>query len=262
MKSVIIVGASSGIGCALASILVDRDIRVYNLSRTKCGYEGIINFEVDVTDTTRLRQIIDDIIACETNIDAGIYCAGYSIAVPIELADTDKCRYLFDVNYFGAVEFAQALIPTMRGAGAGRIVFVGSMAGQLPIPFGSFYSSSKAALGMLAHGLRQELAPYNIHCSCVMPGGTITPFTAKREKVDCKLTSYNHRYSNALAALGVTEAKGMDAMTVAATIDKLLHRNHPPLFVPVGFKNRITASTAKILPDQWVGRIMSEKFGI
>ena len=260
MQKIIIVGASSGIGRAFAARLNKSEYKAYNISRTKCDVEGVHNREADVTDGVGFGAVLKEILAAEGHIDAGVYCAGHGIAVPVELADIERCRYLFDVNYFGAVRFCRELIPAMRGANSGRLILVGSMAGQIPVPFESFYCGSKAALGALAQGLALELQPYDIRVTCVMPGGTKTAFTARREKADCTRTVYNQRYNNALANIGVIEARGMDADKVAIALSRLLNRKNTPIFYPVGLSNHLNRGAAKLLPASAVNRMAAAKF--
>ncbi|MCL2370476.1 MAG: SDR family NAD(P)-dependent oxidoreductase [Firmicutes bacterium] len=260
MKTIIITGASSGIGYATAEALCQNGYKVYNISRGDCDIKGVINKRCDVTKTAKFVKVLEDIIAKEGEIYAGIYSAGYSLAAPIELTDDDKLRYLFDVNYFGAVTFCKTLIPSMREARNGRLVLIGSMAGQLPVPFLSAYCGTKAAVGSLAQGISQELEDYGIRCTCVMPGGTATEFTARRDKLNCHDTEYNEAYCKALANIGVTEAKGMDAKKVADLIVRNLTKKAPPLFLPVGVANTLTSAVAKFVPQELVSMYMSSTF--
>jgi len=260
-KTVIITGASSGIGYALAEALSKKDeYKIYSISRGNCDIAGVINKKCDVTKSAKFNKILKEILAKEKSIYAGVYSAGYSIAAPIELAEEYKLRYLFDVNYFGAVNFCRALIPSMRKTHEGRLILIGSMAGQLPVPFLSGYCASKAAIGTLTQGLSQELEPFGIKCTCIMPGGTATAFTARRDKINCHDTDYNDAYCKMLARLGVTEAKGMDAKKVAETISGILTKKAPPLFLPVGLTNAVTSAAAKLVPQEIVSMVMESFF--
>jgi len=261
MKTIIITGASSGIGYALAETLSkDGGYKIYNISRTACDIAGVINKRCDVTKSARFAKTLTDIITKEGHIYAGIYSAGYSLAAPIEITDEVKLRYLFDVNYFGTVIFCKNLIPSMRKTRSGRLILIGSMAGQLPVPFLSGYCSSKSAIGTLTQGISQELEPFGIKCTCVMPGGTATAFTARRDKINCHNTEYNDAYCKMLAHLGVTEAKGMDAGKAAEIIARVLTKKAPPLFLPVGLINTATSAVAKLVPQEIVSMVMDSIF--
>ena len=131
--------------------------------------------------STALAKAIGEAAAAEGGeLYALVYCAGFSMAAPIEYADEKDYHYLFDVNYFGAVRAVQCAVPFMKERG-GRIVLVSSMGGLFPVAFDSFYSSSKAAVDMLVKSAALELEPYGIRVCSVQPGGTSTAFTFKRK---------------------------------------------------------------------------------
>ena len=147
-KTAIVVGGSSGIGCAVCTRLSERGWNVVNISRTPCKSSSVKNITADVAAGSTLSDVITK-VGEKYGIDVLVYCAGFSMAAPIEYAKESDYRYLFDVNFFGALKAVQATIPFMKARG-GRMVLVGSIGGDLPIIFDSFYSASKAALEMLA----------------------------------------------------------------------------------------------------------------
>ena len=132
-RTAIVVGGSSGIGYETCARLVSRGWNVTNISRTPCKNPK----------EKHGRDVL-------------VYSAGFSMAAPIEYAKESDYRYLFDVNFFGALKAMQAAIPFMKNSG-GRIILVGSLGGELPIIFDSFYSSSKAALEMLVREASTKL---------------------------------------------------------------------------------------------------------
>ncbi|MBD5584664.1 MAG: SDR family NAD(P)-dependent oxidoreductase, partial [Clostridia bacterium] len=181
-KTAIVVGGSSGIGYETCIRLVNRGWNVVNISRTPCKNAKVVNIQADVTVENQLTQAISS--ACEKYaVSALIYSAGFSMAAPIEYAKESDYRYLFDVNFFGALKSVQAVIPVFKDGG-GRIILVGSLGGDLPISFDSFYSASKSALEMLCRSAYSELKPYGIKVTGLLPGGTATAFTFKRKVYD------------------------------------------------------------------------------
>ena len=156
-KTAVVVGGSSGIGFETCQKLVNRGWNVVNISRTPCKNSKVHNIAADAAAGTALSDAIRG-VSEKYNISALIYCAGFSMAAPIEYAKESDYRYLFDVNYFGALQCMQAVIPLFKNKG-GRIVLVGSLGGDFPISFDCFYSSSKAALEMLCRSAYSELKP-------------------------------------------------------------------------------------------------------
>lgn len=111
----------------------------------------------DAAREGELRRAILDIGTECGNLDLLVYSAGFSMAAPIEYAAAGDYRYLFEVNYFGAVEAMKAALPFLKKRG-GRMILIGSMGGELPVPFDAFYSSSKAALANMEQcGMRPSL---------------------------------------------------------------------------------------------------------
>jgi len=261
-KTVLIVGASSGIGRATAKEFVKEGYEVFNISRSFCDVEGISNHLADVTISKEFKDAIEEVLR-QTNgkIDIAIYSAGCSMASPCELVDIEKCRYMFEVNFFGAVNFCKHILPSMRENNLGRIVLIGSLVGRLPIPFLSFYSATKAALETFAEGLNQEIKPLGIHCTLVMPGGTRTNFSYKRDIENTADTCYEKNYQRSTRALRKSEQEGMNTDAVARKIVSALSKKSPPLVVATGINNSLVGAGAKILPEKALGKIMRTKFG-
>lgn len=249
-KTVIIVGASSGIGYETALRLLGRGFAVINISRTPCSLKKILNFTADIAAGDTLEKAIKDAAAATDNLYGLVYCAGFSMAAPIEHADEKDYRYLFEVNYFGALRAIRSALPFMKKRG-GRIVLVSSMGGLFPVAFDCFYSSSKAAVDMLAKCAALELEPYNIRVSSVQPGGTSTGFTFKRKiYTDEENGDYAAKVKKAAAALANMEQGGMSAGEVAREVADVVCEKNPPLLIQCGGRNKFFAVAKRVLPDK------------
>lgn len=249
-KTVIIVGASSGIGYETALRLIGRGFTVVNISRTPCSMQRVKNYAADVTVGDTLEKAVAEAVKAAGGLYALVYSAGFSMAAPIEYADEKDYRYLFDVNYFGALRALKCAVPHLKKRG-GRIVFVSSMGGTFPVAFDSFYSSSKAAVDMLAKAAAIELEPYHIHVCSVQPGGTSTGFTFKRKiYADEENREYAAKLKRATAALANMEQGGLSAGEVAKQIVEVLCEKHPPLSVRCGGMSKFYAAAKRVLPDR------------
>lgn len=248
-KTAVIVGGSSGIGCETCARLARKTWNVVNISRTPCKIDKVNNVIADVVAGSTFTDAIKN-IGEHSRIDALVYCAGCSMAAPIEHAKESDYRYLFDVNFFGALKAVQAVIPFMK-SGGGRIILVGSIGGDLPIIYDSFYSASKAALEMLAREAYCELKPYNIKVSALLPGGTATGFTFKRKVyTDDENKAYAQSVSRAVSALARMEQGGMSPAVVAEDIYGLLISDKPPVVKACGFKNSAYRIAAHVMPEK------------
>ena len=249
-RTAIVVGGSSGIGCETCSKLINLGWNVINISRTKCKIAKVKNEIADVVAGSTLSDIITRTGETFNSIDALVYSAGFSMAAPIEYAKESDYRYLFDVNFFGALKAMQAVIPFMKDKG-GKIILVGSLGGELPILFDSFYSASKAALEMLAREAYIELKPYNIMVTAFLPGGTRTEFTFKRKVYSAdENKTYSQNVNRAVAALADMEQRGMLPSEVADDICKIIFTAKPPVVKASGFKNSAYRIMSHVIPEK------------
>ena len=253
-KTAIIVGGSSGIGCETCLRLVNCGWNVVNISRTPCKNARVVNITADVAVGNELVDAIKS--ACEKYaVSALVYSAGFSMAAPIEYAKEQDYKYLFEVNYFGALKAVQAVIPVFKNKG-GKIILVGSLGGDLPISFDSFYSSSKAALEMFCRSAYSELKPYGIKVTGLLPGGTATAFTFKRKVyTEEENKSYSGKVNRAVAALANMEQGGMSPSTVAEIIYNLLVMDNPPVIKTCGRKNTMFRLFSRVMPEKVTLRI-------
>jgi short-subunit dehydrogenase len=135
--------------------------------------EGIEFMPLDITDSNSVSKIIPKLM--DEGVKIIVNNAGDGHFGPIETLSIDHAKEQIDLNYFGHLRVLQNALPYMKKDG-GLIVNVASLAGYIPMPFHSHYSSSKAALRMLTETLRLELLPFNIRIVSLDPGVINTPF--------------------------------------------------------------------------------------
>lgn len=247
--SAVVIGGSSGIGYETCVRLVNRGWTVTNISRTVCNNAKVNNICADVAAGSDAYDALSS-AAERHGLTALIYCAGCSMAAPIEYAKESDYKYLFEVNFFGALKAVQAAVPHMKKRG-GKIVLVGSLGGDVPIPYDSFYSCSKAALEMLAREANAELNDYGITVTAVLPGGTATNFTYKRKIYTAdENKGYAKSVNRAVAALANMEQSGMKPSRVAEDIYKILITDKPPIIRTCGAKNNAVRFASRVMPEK------------
>ena len=259
-KTAIIVGGSSGIGRETALKLSAKGYRVFNISRTPFKGEKVHTLTADAAQEGEIEKAIKS--ACEElgSLDLLIYSAGFSMAAPLEYAKSGDYRYLFEVNYFGAIEAIKAAAPYLKKKG-GRAVLVGSLGGDMPIPFDGFYSSSKAALAMLAREADLEMRPHGVRVTALLPGGTATDFTySRRVYNEEESRGYSPSVKRASAALANMEQGGMTPSLVADAIIKLAEKRNPPPVSVAGGKNNLVRYAYKMLPERVTDWFVRKKF--
>ena len=259
-RTAVIVGGSSGIGKETALNLSARGYRTFNVSRTSLKGERVRTVTADAAQEGELSKAIHGIGEECGGIDLLVYSAGFSMAAPLEFAKSGDYRYLFEVNYFGAIEALRAAMPYLKKRG-GRVVFVGSLGGDMPVPYDSFYSSSKAALCMLAREANVELRERGVRVSALLPGGTATDFTySRRIYGEDESLNYAQSVKKASAALANIEQGGMNPSLVAEAIIKLAEKKNPPPVAVAGGMNGLTRYLYKLLPERITDWYVRKKF--
>ncbi len=259
-KTAVIVGASSGIGKETALRLCAKGYRVFNLSRTAFKGERVRTITADAAQEGEIAAAIKNIGEELGAFDLLIYSAGFSFVAPLEHAKSSDYRYLFEVNYFGAIEAIRASAPYLKKRG-GRVVLIGSLGGAVPIPYDGFYSASKAALSMLAREADLELRGRGIRVSALLPGGTATDFTYNRRVYgEEDNQSYSSSVKKAQAALANMEQGGMNPSLVADAVIKLAEKRNPPAVAVAGGKNAFAYYASRLLPERVVGFLVRKKF--
>lgn len=228
-KSIVITGASSGIGKATALRLAQRGWRVFAAVRRDAdaralqseSRNGLETVFLDVTDQGSIAAAAQDVTARLQGhgLDALFNNAGVGTTSPVEFFPLDKLRELFEINLFGQVAAIQAFLPLLRKA-RGRIINTGSVGDYLTPPFGGALAASKVAFASMSAALRMELRPQGIKVCVLEPGAINTPAVEKTlGTVEKSISS--------LPPEGVSlYAEGMRAMASAFT--KKEHAGSPP----------------------------------
>ena len=188
-KTVVITGASSGIGRATALemarrganvVLAARRVELLEETATACRALGVTAAAV-VTDVTRREDCIR-LIETAGEVDVLVNNAGFAIFDPIESADPGELRSMMDTNYFGAVQCTQAVLPRMLARGRGTIVNVSSIGGIMGYARMGGYCATKFALIGFTEALRDEVLGRGVRVAMVCPGTTETEFFVKAER--------------------------------------------------------------------------------
>ena len=259
-KVVIITGGTSGIGRATAAQLRERGCRVYEFSRRESG--DPYHTPVDVTDDAAVRAAVEAVFEREGRIDLLINNAGFGISGAMEFTDPADAHRLMEVNLFGMDNAIRAVLPHMRKAGSGRIVNISSVAGVFAIPFQAWYSISKAAVRSLTMALYNEVAPYGIQVTSVMPGDIRTGFTAARKKSTEGDEAYGGRISRSVEKMEKDEQNGMPPEEAAKTIVRVaLMRGRVKPYYAIGFSYKCLVLLDSLLPCRSVRWLLYQLYG-
>lgn len=180
MKTVLITGASRGIGQAAATLLAQHGFTVFGTSRQPqtSTPNGFTLLPLDVRDNESVQRCVDTVLTQTGHIDVLINNAGHSISGAVEEAIVEDAQKLFETNFFGVIRMTNAVLPHMRQRGSGHIINISSVAGIIGVPYLGVYASSKHALEGYSTSLRYELRQLGIHVSLVQPGDIHTDIVA------------------------------------------------------------------------------------
>ena len=278
-QSIIITGASSGIGAEAARQLSER--REYALILCARSEEALNNVAQEVSSAgSKVATIVGDICDAETReelctkalefgpIHGLVNNAGFGQPGPVELVSEEHARRQFDVNFFALAEMTRCVLPHMRKERAGRIVNVSSILGRISIPLFGWYCASKHAVDALSDSLRSEVRPFGIRVSLVEPGPIATGFTQAADKASENFTlDADNDYVNHQAALRLNVSQrfskiGAHPRGTAKTIVHALTAKRPKYIYRTTFLSRFASVMSWATPRALWNAMTARVYGV
>ncbi len=184
-QTVLITGATDGLGKAAALLLAGRGYKVFAAGRSaekRAQLDARANqqklplqsLEMDVCDDISVRNAVASVYQKAGAIDVLINNAGFVQVGTVEDLRLEDWRQQFETNFFGVIRVTQAVLPRMRERQKGRILMMSSVSGFVTPPTQGAYSASKHAIEALSNALRHELYPFGIHTILIQPGYIVT----------------------------------------------------------------------------------------
>jgi NAD(P)-dependent dehydrogenase (short-subunit alcohol dehydrogenase family) len=179
-KTILITGASSGIGHATARLFASNDWNVIATMRNPenekvlTSLNGVLVTRLDVREPDSIRQAVAAGIARFGKVDALVNNAGFSLSGVFEANSREKVREQFEVNVLGMMDVTREILPHFRKNKSGLIINISSRAGLVAPPMLSLYCASKYALEGFSESLAYELAAQNVVVKIIEPSGGVT----------------------------------------------------------------------------------------
>jgi NAD(P)-dependent dehydrogenase (short-subunit alcohol dehydrogenase family) len=275
MKSVLVTGASTGIGRAAALRLDAAGWRVFAGIRRQEDAEALVQagspnlspLFLDVTDAGQIGAAAKLVEAQGGGLAGLVNNAGVAIPSPLETIPIDDFRHQIEVNLNGQVAVTQALLPSVRAAG-GRIVFISSIGGRIAFPLTGAYHAAKFAIEAVGDVFRQELRPWGISVSIVEPGSIDTPIWERGGRTADELGSpqrealYGRVIESYRRVVKQTAERGIPPEKVAAAIEHALGSSRPRTRYLVGLDAKVQARIRPLIPTPVFDRIVAKMMGM
>ena len=279
MKTVVVSGASSGIGKSIARQMAESGWRVYAGVRSDDDAEQlsqinklIFPVNLDVTDRPAIENI--EIIIRESlrgrKLDGLVNNAGIAKPGPISLQSVETIRQHMEVNVMGAVNMMQIFAPLLGqdeglAGQPGRIVNITSLGGQIPSPFIGAYTATKHALESLTDTVRMELKLFGIDAITVGPGAVNTPIWQKaldQDQAPFEKTPFGAPMRQFLEEMASAGENGLEPDEVAAAVHQALSSRFPKRrYTPA--PNKLTNYyLLKALPLRLKDKLLTSRFGL
>jgi NAD(P)-dependent dehydrogenase (short-subunit alcohol dehydrogenase family) len=264
----LVTGATSGIGeatahrlhgCGYTVFATGRNPEALNALRSK----GLQARSLDVTDEAAVDRLVEEIDGEHGGVDVLVNSAGYPLPRPLEQVELSELRHLFETNVVATLHLSQAVLPTMRARGYGRIVTIGSTGGRFTSPGAGAYHTVKYAIEALSLSLGAEVAPFGVRVVLIDPTGTRTRFVSSQFETehsypdDDPYGEFKVRYSKTTRRLATAKGLTVSADTVARAVVRAVNARNPKPRYIVGASGKVTVLARALLSDRMWDRVMT-----
>jgi len=275
MRSVLVTGASTGIGRATALRLDASGWQVFAGVRKEADGEslhadaspGLVPVILDVTDPEQIAAAAARIEAkSKGGLDGLVNNAGVAVPGPLETIPLEDLRHQLEVNLVAYVAVTQAMLPQIRRA-EGRVVFLSSIGGRIAFPFGGPYHASKFATEAIGDVFRQELRPWGIKVAIIEPGSIDTPIWGrgqdKAAEIEARSPQTGLLYGAAIEKfrklIEDTAERGIPPEKGAKVIAHALESSRPKTRYLVGLDAKVQARIKPWIPTRLFDRIVARQ---
>lgn len=270
MRTILITGCSSGIGYCVAKGLRERGYNVFVTARKeedikRLEKEGFKVIPLELSDPESVKDCAYELMLRANNdVYAVFHNGAYGQAGALEDISREVLEKQFAANVFGWHQLTNLLLPLMRNAGRGRIIYNSSVLGIIALPFRGSYTASKYAVEGLADTLRLELYNSGIHVSLIEPGPIESLFRknslrALREHVDIDASVHRRKYAMAIKRLEKEGPAAPFTLPPEAVLKKVIHAlesERPKARYPVTFPTYLFATLRRILPVRALDKVL------
>jgi short-subunit dehydrogenase len=255
VRKVFLTGASSGIGLAIAKLLVAQGHEVWGTSRNLKRIPKIAQLHparLDLGDPRFIEEAFNAALAEAGHFDVLINNAGSGHFGPAENLSEKEIASQFQILVFGQVRLMQLALRAMQARGEGLIINVTSLAGRLPVPFMAAYNAAKAAMASFTMSIHLELPDSRVRIVDLQPGDICTDFNDAVTKSDQRGPRYEARLAKTWDTVERNIKKAPKPDLVARRVCELIDQTNPPprMTVGDGFQTKIAPLIFRFLPQR------------
>jgi NAD(P)-dependent dehydrogenase (short-subunit alcohol dehydrogenase family) len=271
MRVAVVTGAGAGIGRATVRRLAGAGYTVFatvrDPARATCLAQeaehagAAVRYRpLELTDPRQIEALAAAVEAAGGS-DLVVHNAGYGVFGSVEDVDTEATERQFAVNVFGPLQLTRHLLPGLRRR-KGRVIWIGSLAGRIPLPFQGHYSATKSTIATISDAMRMELRPYGVRVTCVEPSDFATSFTGSRVVTRKRGSAYLEVAERCLGEVEKQERGAPDPEWVARVIERLATQKSPPARRPVGKNARLICLLMRVMPPSLAERMIRAHYRV
>ena len=263
-KTVLVTGATTGIGDAIVRVLTQAGHRVWGTGRKvdtlapTPGTPGTV--QLDVTDPESVQSAIDTVIAAGHGLDAVVNNAGIGMMGAMGDTTEEELLTVYRTNVVGLHTVSRMAIPHLISS-KGHLLHVGSVAGVVGLPFRGVYCSSKAAVELIAEAQSMELARHGVRVTVLRPGDFRTAINNNRLKVAQPDADAYPGFDPVCEAVNAEVAHAREPEDMGRAVLKLLEQSRPPLYVTVAPPlQKLAIRLKRLLPARVFERLIAGRY--
>lgn len=268
---VLVTGASSGLGFAVARYLFEKGYTVYAGARSfkseniqQKSEEYFYSVYLDVTDQASVDMLLEQIKMREGRLDVLVNCAAHLVLGSVEDTSIDEYRGVLETNFLGTLRMCKGVVPIMREQRSGLIINFSSINGVLGIPFQSAYVASKFAIEGFTESLSMEVKNYGIGIVMIEPGDHRSGSKNYRHhaKIADSISSPYHQYfTKVIHKIEFDETNGSYPTGLASLIYKITLKSKPKLRYTIGrLDQKFSIVLKKLLPGRLFEKIIYDYY--
>jgi NAD(P)-dependent dehydrogenase (short-subunit alcohol dehydrogenase family) len=264
-KVVLVTGASSGIGKAIAEVLARSGFVVYAASRSGSCASAVrlIPVSMDVRVESSVKQCMNEIELQHGKLYAVINSAGLGMIGALEDSSSEDLREVFETNVMGVHHVCRQALPLLRQSSKSYLINITSIAAQMGLPFRGVYCSSKFAVEGYSEALSQEVRSDGIHVVILEPGDVRTSINANRKMAAMRSKRNADLFNQINEQVNCEVDRGMNPEEIASEVLRILNLNSPRLryrIAPV--KVKFAYFLMRFLPDRFFELIIMRHYGM